>query len=138
MGLAVSEADFYLVKDSFISILASVLKINPRYINIVDVVPGNARRELSKEGDAVLSSHSRTLLAESITISFEVNPEASLTVDDTSVLENAGFAHITIRRLTNVSHNLPSETTIAASIYSCAYVHGLSNIIVCIMFHVLI
>jgi hypothetical protein len=52
----------------------------------------------------VPSSHSRTLLAESITISFEVNPEASLTVDDTSVLEKAGFAHITIRRLTNVSH----------------------------------
>jgi hypothetical protein len=105
MGLAVSEENFYSMKDSFISILASFLKINPRYISIVDVVPGNARRSLSGHGDSVrVAASNRALLSESVTVSFEVAPEASLSVDtDVSVLENVEFATVTITRATNVS-----------------------------------
>jgi hypothetical protein len=107
MSLAVSEANFYSMKDSFISSVAAFLKINPRLITIVDVVSGNARRSLSGQGSTsegvVSNSHNRALLDESVSVSFEVLPEASLSVDDTAVLETAGFANITVRRFTNVS-----------------------------------
>jgi uncharacterized protein YybS (DUF2232 family) len=113
MGLAVSESDFYLVKDSFISNIATLLGINPKSINIVDVVSGNARRSLPEIGDATagdgtedVKTHSRALLAESVTVSFEIVPEASLSVSDISAMENQRFANMTIVRSANVSSTI--------------------------------
>jgi hypothetical protein len=109
MGLAVSEADFYLVKDSFISNVASLLGINPKSISIVDVVPGNARRSLPGIEDATagdgtedVKTHNRALLAESVTVAFEIVPDASLSVGDVSVMESQKSANITIVRSANV------------------------------------
>jgi hypothetical protein len=113
MGLAVSESDFYLVKDSFISNIATLLGINPSCINIVDVVSGNARRSLPEISDTTagdgtehVKTHNRALLSESVTVSFEIVPDASLSVSDVSVMESQGFANITIVRSANVSRRV--------------------------------
>ncbi len=101
MSLSVSEADFYLVKDSFISNVASFLGINPRNIHIVDIVPGNARRLLDDAPGPKKAD--RALLGDSVSVSFEVVPEATLSLADVVVLEDQATAIITIARSSNVS-----------------------------------
>ena len=91
MGVQTSVADFYKIKDTFLSSLASTLGIDVTRITIVDVVAGNARR--------------RHLLTESTTVNFEVEPSPviQITSDDSiTVLENIGIVSIEVTRSVNI------------------------------------
>jgi cysteine-rich repeat protein len=91
MGVSVSVADFYKVKDSFMSALASTLGIDVKRITIVDVVAGNARRR-------------RNLLGTSATVNFEVEPSPviELYTSAVTVLENVATVTVQVKRSVNV------------------------------------
>jgi len=95
MGVSTSVADFYLIKDSFISNLAGLLGIAPSRVTIVDVVAGNARRH----GDA-----SRALMNSGSIVDFEIEPDATIAVgaSDASALESDGTIALTISRTVNI------------------------------------
>lgn len=98
MGVSTSVDDFYKIKDSFVSNLASLLGIAPARLNIVDVVAGNARR-------AIWGSHQgpRRQL-QSTTVNFEIEPDATIEAGSAqeSVNETAGSIRLKIVRKTNI------------------------------------
>mmetsp|Transcript_41983 Transcript_41983/g.98471 ORF Transcript_41983/g.98471 Transcript_41983/m.98471 type:complete len:1625 (+) Transcript_41983:1-4875(+) len=89
MGVSTSVEEFYNVKDSFISNLASLLGVSPNRISIVDVVAGNARRRL---------------LATGAVVSFEIEPDPEIAMMNSSisVLESRGSVVINVTRSVNV------------------------------------
>jgi cysteine-rich repeat protein len=91
MGVSVSVADFYKVKDSFMSNLASTLGIDVKRITIVDVVAGNARRR-------------RNLLGTSATVNFEVEPSPVIELHTSAVtiLENVATVTVQVKRSVNI------------------------------------
>jgi len=92
MGVSTSVADFYKVKDSFLSNLAFVLGIDVKRITIVDVVAGNARRRR------------RNLLEASTIVNFEVEPAPVIQLDTSAVtvLENVVTVAIQVKRSVNI------------------------------------
>jgi hypothetical protein len=120
MNLAVSEQEFYEVKDTFISNIAFVLGINPSRITIVDIVPGNARRAKDigfprlEAGNASL--HGRSLLGAGISVEVEIGPGAVIDVNQTSVFfeENAGVIDVYVKRTTNFGVNCSVEFTVTS------------------------
>jgi len=91
MGVSTSVADFYQVKDSFLSNLAFTLGIDVKRIAIVDVVAGNARRR-------------RNLLSASTIVNFEVEPAAIVEIGTSAVtvLENIANFTIQVKRSVNI------------------------------------
>jgi cysteine-rich repeat protein len=91
MGVSVSVADFYKVKDSFMSNLAFTLGIDVKRITIVDVVAGNARRR-------------RNLLGTSATVNFEVEPSPLIELHTSAVtiLENVATVTVQVKRSVNI------------------------------------
>jgi cysteine-rich repeat protein len=91
MGVSGSGADFYKVKDSFMSNLAFVLGIDVKRITIVDVVAGNARRR-------------RNLLGTSATVNFEVEPSPviELYTSAVTILENVATVTVQVKRSVNI------------------------------------
>jgi hypothetical protein len=118
MNLAVSEEDFYEVKDTFISNIASVLGINPSRISIVDIVPGNARRAIDvgfpRRGSSNASAPGRSLLGAGISVEIEIGPGAVIDVNQTAVSfeENAGVIDVYVKRTTNFGVNCSVEFTV--------------------------
>jgi len=95
MGVSTSVDDFYLIKDTFISNLAGLLGIAPSRVTIVDVVPGNARRE---------KDASRALMNSGSIVDFEIEPDATIAVGaaEVSALESDGTVTLTISRTVNI------------------------------------
>ena len=99
MGVSTSVADFYKIKDTFLSSLAGILGIDPTRITIVDVVAGNARRR-----SRVRRLLSRSLLEESTVVNFEVEPSPliELQTTQTTVFEDAVSLQIVVERSANI------------------------------------
>ena len=91
MGVSTSVADFYKIKDTFLSSLAMTLGIDLQRITIVDVVAGNARRR-------------RNLLSTSTIVNFEVEPDPEIELQTTSVtvLEDVAVIAIRVKRSLNI------------------------------------
>jgi cysteine-rich repeat protein len=102
LSVSVSEQNFYLVKDAFLSNLALVLGINPRRISVVDVVAGRRRRfrSLFQLGGSAGTS-----------ISLEIVPDPVIGFDPTviTVLDNVGTVNVTVTRSVNVVGNCSAE-----------------------------
>jgi cysteine-rich repeat protein len=91
MGVSGSVADFYKVKDSFMSNLAFTLGIDVKRITIVDVVAGNARRR-------------RNLLGTTAIVNFEVEPSPviELYMSAVTILENVATVTVQVKRSVNI------------------------------------
>jgi cysteine-rich repeat protein len=111
MTVSTSPADFYKIKDGFLSALASILGINPRRITIVDIVAGRRR-------------HGRSLLAASASISLEIAPDPVIGFKQTTgslvVQSNVGRVNITIVRTVNIIPNCSVFFRVASSQFTNA------------------
>ena len=102
LSVSVSEQNFYLVKDAFISNLASLLGINPRRISIVNVVAGRRRRARS-----LFQSSS----GGATSISLEIVPDPVIGFDPTGItaLDTVGVINVTVTRTINVAGNCSAQ-----------------------------
>jgi cysteine-rich repeat protein len=106
MTVSTSLADFYRIKDGFLSALASILRINPKRITIVDIVAGRRRQ-------------GRSLLEASSSLSLEIVPEPVIGFKQSAgalaVQSNAGLVNITIVRTVNIIPNCSVYFKVASS-----------------------
>ncbi len=91
LKLSTSAQDFYKIKDSFVSNLAVLLRINPTRISIVNIGRGN-RRLLEDTGTAI-----NIEITPDPVISFANPADTQLTVK-----ENNGFVNVTVIRGINL------------------------------------
>ena len=92
LKLSTSSQDFYKIKDSFVSNLAALLRINPTRISIVNIVRGN-RRLLEDTSTAV-------------NIEIAPDPVISLSTQSNTQLavrENDGWVRVTVLRGVNLN-----------------------------------
>jgi len=113
MGVSTSVADFYKVKDAFLSNLASTLGIDLSRITIVDVVAGNARRR-------------RALLEASAVVNFEVEPSATIELNTASVTVLEDVATVTIQVTRSV--NIMGECGVSFSVSNHTSDNGVPNV----------
>jgi cysteine-rich repeat protein len=106
MIVSASPADFYRIKDGFLSALASILRINPTRITIVDIVAGRRRQ-------------GRSLLEASSSLSLEIVPDPVISFKQSAgvlaVQSNAGLVNITIVRTVNIIPNCSVYFKVASS-----------------------